>query len=263
MPGPRLDTRPALVLVALLCVPAQSPQTTAQAQTAAPLSTKEVLYYNVEWRLVDAGKAKLSWTPSAQASRPGWQVNLHLESAGLVSKLYRVNDDYTADLSGELCVQNTHIQAQEGSRQRDTVVHFDPVTRKASYLERDLVKHSVALSLETEIPACVHDVIGGLFLLRTRNLEPGKSIELPVSDGKKTVSAKVEAQQREQIRVPAGTFKTVRYEAMLFNGLLYRRPGHLYVWLSDDSRRLPVRIQVRLQFSIGTITFQLEKEDKT
>jgi hypothetical protein len=35
------------------------------------------------------------------------------------------------------------------------------------------------------------------------------------------------------------------------------------VWFSDDVRRLPVRLQVRLRFAIGTITFELEKEDKT
>jgi len=251
-----------LVLAALLSVPAQPPQASAQAQTAGPLPAKQVLLYNVEWRLVEAGKAKLIWTESSQASRPGWQVSLHLESAGLVSKLYRVNDDYAADLNGDFCVQNTHLQAHEGGRQRETVVHFDPAATKANYLERDLIKHS-ALTLETDIPACVHDVIGGLFFLRTRNFEPGRSIEVPVSDGKKTVSAKVEAQQREQIKVPAGIFQTVRYEAFLFNGMLYRRPGHLYVWLTDDARKLPVRIQVRLQFTIGTITFQLEKEEKT
>jgi len=262
MPGSRLSTRPVLVLAALLSSPASSPQATAQAQTASPLPAKETLSYNVEWRLVEAGKAKLIWAESSQVSRPGWQVNLHLESAGLVSKLYRVDDDYAADLNGDFCVQNTHVQAHEGGRQRETVVHFDPATRKANYLERDLIKHS-ALTLETDIPACVHDVIGGLFFLRTRNFELGRSIEIPVSDGKKTVSAKVEAQQREQIKVPAGTFQTVRYEAFLFNGMLYRRPGHLYVWLTDDARKLPVRIQVRLQFTIGTITFQLEKEEKT
>jgi hypothetical protein len=84
-----------------------------------------------------------------------------------------------------------------------------------------------------------------------------------VSDGKKTVSAKVEVQEREQIKVPAGMFKTIRCEAFLFNGNLYRRPGHLYVWLTDDARKLPVRIQVRLHFTIGTITLQLEKEERT
>jgi hypothetical protein len=263
MPGPRLDTRHALALLALLCVPAESSQSGVAAQGSSALSAKGSLAYNVEWRLINAGKAKLSWSATPQPSHPGWQITLHLESTGLVSKLYTVTDDYTADLGPQLCVQNTHTIAHEGSRQRDTVVHFDSETKKASYLERDLVTHAVALAKDTDIPVCVHDVIGGMLFLRTLSLEPGHSIQVPVSDGKKSVSAKIEAQQREQIKVPAGTFKTVRYEAFLFNDVLYRRFGHLYVWLTDDGRKLPVRLQVRLHFAIGTITFELEKEDKT
>jgi hypothetical protein len=262
MRGYRFDTRHALVLTAVLCVPAGPFQSGAAAQAGASLAGKGALAYNVEWRLIDAGKARLTWAAGSQPSHAGPQITLHLESTGLVSKLYKVNDDYTASLTAALCVQDTHLTALEGSRQRETVVHFDPEAKKASYLERDLITHAVALAKETEIPACAHDVIGGLLFLGTLNLEPGHSIEVPVSDGKKTVSAKVEAQQRESIKVPAGTFKTIRYEAFLFNNVLYRRPGHLYVWLTDDNRKLPVRIQVRLRFAIGTITFELEKEEK-
>jgi len=258
MPG----TRHALVLT-LLCVPSPGSQIVAAAQTVAALPAKGAFEYNVEWRLIDAGKAKLTWSAVARPSHPGWQVKLHLESAGLVSMLYKVLDDYTGDLGAGLCVENTHLNAHEGSRQRETTVHFDPERRKASYLERDLLTHAVVLAKETDIPPCVHDVIGGLLFLRTLNLEPGHSIEVPVSDGKKSVSPKVEAQQREQIKVPAGTFKTIRYELFLFDNVLYRRPAHLYVWLSDDARRVLVRLQVRLRFTIGTITFQLEKEEKT
>lgn len=263
MPGPRLAPRHALALVILLCVPAQSSQTGSAGQNTGALPAKEGLEYSVEWRLIDAGKAKLTWSANAQPAHAGWQVNLHLESTGLISKFYKVNDDYAASLAADLCVQDTHVNAHEGSRQRETLVHFDEESRKANYLERDLVKRNVALAREIDIPRCVHDVIGGLFFLRTLNLEPGRSAEVPVSDGKKTVSAKVEAQRREEVRVPAGNFKTIRYEAFLFNNVLYRRDGHLYVWLSDDRRKLPVRIQVRLQFAIGTITLQLEKEEKT
>ncbi|HKW98728.1 MAG TPA: DUF3108 domain-containing protein [Bryobacteraceae bacterium] len=258
----RLDTRHALALVVLLSIPAQSFQTSA-AHNAGVLPHKEGLNYTVEWRLIDAGKAKLTWNLNSQPSHPGWEVKLHLESTGLVSKLYKVFDDYTADLTPDLCAQDTHLNAHEGSRQRETSVHYDAGARKAHYLERDLVKHNVALAKESEIPRCVHDVIGSLFFLRTLNLDPGHSIEVSVSDGKKSVSAKVEAQRREEIKVPAGTFKTVKYEAYLFNNVLYRRDGHLYVWLTDDQRKVPIRIQVRLQFAIGTITAQLEKEEKT
>jgi hypothetical protein len=42
---------------------------------------------------------------------------------------------------------------------------------------------------------------------------------------------------------------------------LYKRPAHLEIWLSDDRRRLPVQIRVRMPFTIGTITLQLEKHE--
>ena len=43
--------------------------------------------------------------------------------------------------------------------------------------------------------------------------------------------------------------------------MLYRRSGRLFVWLTDDERRLPVQIRVQLRFYIGTVTLQLEKEE--
>jgi hypothetical protein len=256
--------RRAIALAVLLCAPARSLQTpSAPASARAALPAKETLSYVVGWRLIDAGKAKLTWEANPQASRPGWQIGLHLESIGLVSRLFKVNDDYSAALNQELCAQTTHLKAQEGSRQRETQVTYDAATRKASYLERDAQSHAVVLAKETDIPACVHDIIGGLYYLRTLNLEPGQSAQVPVSDGKKSVSAKIEAQLREQIKTPTGTYKTIRYEVFLFNDVLYRRPAHLHVWLTDDRRRLPVRVQVRLQFTIGTITLDLEKEERS
>jgi hypothetical protein len=241
-----------LPLVAfLVCIPAATPQ-------SSPIPSKEIFQYAVEWRLITAGRARIDWS---SAGRSGWDVKLHLESAGLVSKLFKVEDDYTATLNQALCVQSAHLVTHEGSRQRETRITFDAEAKKASYLERDRIKNTTLLAQEISIPPCVHDVIGGLFFLRTLNLEPGQSVEVPVSDGKKAVMAKVEAQSREEVKTPAGTFKTVRYELYLFNGVLYKRPAHLNIWLTDDRRKLPVQLRVRMQIAIGTITLQLEKHE--
>ena len=244
---------PRLLVLLLVCIPSALPQN-------ASLPFKETLTYNVEWRLITAGKATVQWT-SAPQPRAGWQVNLHLESAGLVSKLFRVEDDYSANLNQALCAQSSIMTSREGSRHHETKVNFDAETRKASYLERDVTKNSVLASQEIDIPECVHDVIGGLYYLRTLNLEPGQSVEIPVSDGKKSVMARVEAQQREDVRVPDAAYKTIRYEIFLFDNVLFRRSAHLHVWLTDDRRKLPVQVRVRLQFTIGTITLQLEKHE--
>ena len=232
------------------------------ARLASPqsLPARETLYYTVEWRLITAGKAKLDWT-SEQRPRSGSHINLHLESVGLVSKFFRVEDDYSANLNSALCTQYLQMTTNEGSRQRETKITFDSAKRKANYLERDRVKNAVLNAHDIDTPPCVHDIIGGLYLLRSMNIEPGQSTQMPLSDGKKSVMAKVEAQQREDVKTPQGTFKTIRYEVYVFNDVLYRRAAHLNVWLTDDRRKLPVRVQVRMQIAIGTITLLLEKAE--
>jgi hypothetical protein len=82
-----------------------------------------------------------------------------------------------------------------------------------------------------------------------------------MSDGRKFAQVKVDAQERERIKTPAGTFNTVRYEANLLNGVIYTRKGRAFIWLTDDDRRVPVRILLRMNFPLGTVTLDLEKEE--
>ncbi len=251
----------ALLLVAALLLPPQHGAAEGVPGAAARLPAKEDLLYQVEWRLITAGKVRLSWSANHRASDPGWQAGMEMESTGLVSKLFKVKNQYTSLLRPDLCAVSSKLEAHEGRKHRETTVTFDAEARKASYLEKDTAKNVVVDEKEIDVPACVHDVVGALYHLRTLRMDPGESITLPVSDGKKSVNAKVEAQQREEVKTPSGTYKTIRYEAFLFNNVLYRRNAHLYIWLTDDSRRLPVQIRVRMQFTIGTITLQLEKRE--
>jgi hypothetical protein len=106
-------------------------------------------------------------------------------------------------------------------------------------------------------------VVSGLYQLRTMALEPGKTVYIPVSDGKKSVNMKIECQRREEIKTLLGPKKTLLCEIFAFNDVLYRRPGHVHVWLTDDERRVPVQIEIRLQFTIGTVTLRLAKDGRS
>ncbi len=233
----------------------------ADASIAAfALPAREELTYRAEWRLTHAGNVRLIWESGAENG--GWRTTLKLQSAGLVSRLYRVNNEYTSALDDSLCASHSMLKAHEGRKRRETLVTFDAQRKKASYLERDLVKNAVVAEQEIDIPGCVHDVIGGLYKLRTMHLEPGQSVQLPISDGKKSVLARVEAQERQRITVRGVSYDTIRYEAFLFNNVLYRRRGRLFLWLTDDARRLPVQIRLRFPFYIGTVTLELQPEKK-
>ncbi len=225
------------------------------AQGAPETKPLESLRYSIEWRLVRAGTATLSRGVTGR----GGQSELKLESAGLVNTLYRVNDYYKVLYDAGFCASGTYMKAEEGSRRRETHVTFDTNTKKSNYTEQDLLKNTTVLTRQLDIPACVHDVVAALGKLRSLRVPLGQTVQLPISDGKKLITARIEAQEKERVTTAAGTFQAIRYEANLFNGELYARKGRLFLWITDDDRRIPVQIRAKLNFPVGTITLGLEK----
>lgn len=240
------DYAGALVLLFTAC-------STLPAQTLTVPST-ERLTYDIEWRLIHAGQAVV------EAGKNN--AHLKLESAGLVSTLYKVEDAYGVTYDEPFCATSSVLDAQEGKRHHETHVVYDRTRDKADYEERDLLKNAVLHTYEVAIPNCVHDVLGALIAVRSIPLSPGQTAQLPVSDGHHTASVKVEAQEREVLKTATATYKTVRCETFLMNGVVYSRKGRVLIWLTDDEKRLPVQIQLRMNFPIGTVTLHLMKEEK-
>jgi hypothetical protein len=212
------------------------------------------LTYDIEWRMIHAG--------SAVVDEQRTNARLKLESAGLVSSLFKVDDAYGVTYDEPFCATSSTLDAQEGKRHRETRVTYDRSKNRADYIERDVLKNAVLHTYDTPIPNCVHDVLGALISLRGLTLNPGQSAQMPVSDGHKSASVKVEAQEREEIKTSTGTYKTIRFEPYLMNGVVYNRKGRVFIWQSDDARRLPVQIQLRMAFPVGTVTLRLLKEEK-
>lgn len=218
------------------------------AEAQAPTET---LTYGAEWRLLRSGEVGLTLSPG--------QNRLTLKTVGLVSTLIKVEDLYTSTYAGGFCSTSLLLDSREGRKHRETKVTYDRAAKRVSYLERDVKTDKTVTYKEMEIPACVHEVTSALLRLRSLKPEPGATIEMPISDGKKLISARVDSLAREKVTTPAGQFDTIKYEAFLFNGQLYRRKGRLFVWLTDDDKRLPVQIRIQMPFYIGTVTLQLEK----
>jgi Protein of unknown function (DUF3108) len=244
----RFVLRRAPVLAAALWI---LPAATSAGPPPADLGK---LTYYIEWRLIHAGDAVLDLHNS--------EGRMKLDSAGLVSALFKVDDTYTVRFEPSFCAGESQMDSKEGKRHRQTTVTYDRTLNRATWVERDLLDNNKVLRrAQVDIPHCVHDVLGGLLTLRGSTLEPGQSTVAPMSDGRRAAQVKVDAQEREDVTTPAGTFKTIRYEVNLLNGVVYPRKGRAFVWVSDDARRIPVQIRLRLAFPIGTVTLQLQKEE--
>jgi Protein of unknown function (DUF3108) len=218
----------------------------------------EKLSYRIEWRLVTAG------TAIVQLSRPSpdhWQLELDLESAGMVNRLYRVLDRYKVISNDRFCPSTSVLDAQEGKRHRWTRLTFENSRRKVEYEERDLINNRTSKRVHDVAP-CTHDIAGALAALRLMNIEPGQSATLPITDGKKMVNARIDAKSRENVTIEDKTYHTIRYEAFLFDNVLYKRKGRLFIWLTNDTDRIPVQLRFQLGFPIGTISLELQKQQR-
>lgn len=215
----------------------------------------ETLTYKGEWRLMHAGAATITYQPGS--------AGLTIKTTGFVGSLYHVDDRYTVSFDKGFCASSSFMNAEEGSKRLETRVTFNQKPGKAELVERDLKSDVISRTNEVDVPPCVHDVIAALGRLRSLRPAQGETLQFPISDGKKSIQARIVAQQKETIKTPAGTFATQRFEAFLFNGVLYRRKGRLFIWLSEDKRRVPVQIRIQLPFYIGTVTLQLVKEEES
>ena len=119
------------------------------------------------------------------------------------------------------------MNSMEGSRRRETAINFDRSQNRAFLTEKDLIKNTIVSKTDVRTPNCAHEVITALKQLRRTNVEIGESVQIPVTDGRKEAAVKVEAQEREPVITPAGTFNTVRYEINILNGVVYSRSGRV------------------------------------
>ncbi|MBV9081562.1 MAG: DUF3108 domain-containing protein [Acidobacteriaceae bacterium] len=258
MPGLRVIERATCAVLVFVSsagrfAPAQQGPSRA---TKVPYAQK--LTYRIEWRFVTGGMADLQFQRSGANN---WEIDLDVQSVGVVTRLYRVVDKYKVVSNEKFCPANAFLDAQEGKRHSITRLTFNENAHTVDYDEHDAIKNTSATK-RLQVAPCTREIAGALAALGEINLPAGSSTTVPITDGKRMVFAKVEAQARESINVNGKNYPVTRYEAFLFDNVLYKRKGRLFIWITDDADRLPVQFKIQLGFPIGNISLELEKQQK-
>lgn len=210
--------------------------------------------YSVEWHLFTAGTA----TMGLHADGNEQKVTSTALSSGVVTALYKVNDHFESVFDPRtFCSLRVTKHIEEGSHARDSQLHNDYPRRKSVFDEKNL-KTGEQKHIENDIPGCVTDVVSGFFYLLSLPLQLGNVNTFTINDGAKTtdVSARVEA--REQVKVPAGTYQTVRVRIEAVSGALKGR-GTVWAWYSEDNH---TPVQMRSKLGWGTLLFRLQRIEK-
>jgi hypothetical protein len=211
--------------------------------------------YDVEWHLFNVGTARVTLGQGGGQQH----VSAVADSAGVANALYKVHDRFEAFFDpGTFCSLRVSRHTEESPRSRQTELRFD-YSRNKSVLDEKNLKTGEQKHVENDLPACVTDVISGFYYLASLPLQPGNTYTFPINDGNKITEVTARVEAREQAKVPAGPFQTVRVKAEAISGTLQGK-GTVWAWFTDDANHTPV--QMRSKLGWGTLLFRLQRIEK-
>lgn len=230
-----------IVPLAVLALAAGQPR----KERTVPFRVGETLTYDVSWSsYLTAGTAvttvkekKPSFTSTA------YYIVAEGRPTPLLSKLYTLYykmdtliDSYT------LLPQRGSVYSEEGKRHRFRTTTFDRKANKVffEYQAGTTVKDSFSTS------PVAQDALSAIYVLRAVPFKAGDRMTMPVSDGGINYKGQFEIGALERVKTGIGDLSAWRIKLSLVDDRNRAVGRNLALWISDDARRLPVKLQAEL-----------------
>ncbi|MDH3251659.1 MAG: DUF3108 domain-containing protein [Ignavibacteria bacterium] len=211
----------------------------------------ERLVFDVNYGFITAGEAVMSVVRlDSVAGRQCYRVEFTVNSLPSFDWIYTVRDRYLTFIDTETIAPwrfEQHIR--EGSYRRDFVAEFDQYRLVARTTEGD-----------HDIPEYVHDIMSAFYYARTLDFSGYNVGDGPLLYNffrKKSHELKIRFLGRQELEIEAGTFKTIVLEPIVKEGGLFKSEGRIVIWLTDDDRKIPVRVNTKVL--VGSIDTELRE----
>lgn len=243
-----------------------------QIVSAQTVNNSNIKSYTVGETLIYEGKfskailrgldvADLSFTVGRAPDGKNYLVKSEAKSKGTIAKLFRFTFlqeiQSTVDKMNENILKSVKYDVQN-VRVRDSEAVFDYENKQVTYIEinpQDAMRPPRKVA--SQIEAGTQDFISGLYSLRSMPLTVGKTFELIISDTGLIYKIPVRVTARIQQKSVLGKIWCFRLEPEIFGAnRLIDQKGSMIIWITDDTRRIPVRAQINA--NIGRVEVKLK-----
>jgi hypothetical protein len=235
------------------------------AQQAQPKSyvLGEVLTYEGKFSKIIKGiaVADLSFSVGSAENGKDYLIKSEAKSKGSLIRLLRFS--FLQQMQSTVDALKLHVLKSvkhdvQNERVRDSEAIFDYDSEKVTYTETDpndamRAPRTVASEIETN----TQDFITGIYSLRSMPLAVGKTFEVIISDSGLVYKVPVRVTARVLQKSILGKLWCFRLEPEVFGEKrLIGQKGSMIIWITDDTRRIPVRGQINA--TIGRVEIKLK-----
>lgn len=222
---------------------------------AVPFEAGETLVYTVSWLKIEGGEMRLETAREASPDGvPVHRIRLSASSNDYVSRFYPVDTRYETWVDArDFTPVRFEKHAREGRYAADEVEEFDLGKRVGTWRNAKDRRRVVAL------PERFQDVISSFYFMRTVPLVPGQETRVDLCSRGRLYRLVVAVLGREKVETELGTFDAIKVQPRMHEseGSEDQNKGKLFLWFSDDARRLPV--MARTILPIGSVTARLRR----
>jgi hypothetical protein len=231
-----------------------------------PFKAGETLAYEISFsKLIFSGTIgdlKLTITKLESGKQPErLELQAEATSKGFFPKLFglKVKDRYNAIVNAtDMGLHSSAKFIDEGRVRKEQTTVIDRQSGRVTFTDRDLANAKAEPNIkQAPSPAWIQDMISACYFVRTQKLQDGDVMPIPISDGGAVYNIEVVVEKREEVKVEAGKFKAIRLNAKVFDGRYIKRSGEMFIWISDDGRRIPVKAKIKT--SGATVTIDLKR----
>ncbi len=210
------------------------------AYNGSPLRVGERLTFNVTFSDF-ATAARLEMEVVEQGvffGQDSYQIRTKAETLGQVRSLFGdIDHQYVSYVNTKTAIPYRLVSSiRQGTKQTDETVIFDQPKETATFSDESIVS----------ITRDTYDITSLLYALRLRGVPEDGKQKFTALLGKELVEFEAVHKGRERLVTQTGTYNAIQIKLYPQNKKYNKYRG--YVWLSDDSQRLPITIKAKLSF---------------
>jgi hypothetical protein len=231
-----LAPAPPIALPATLKIP-------RYRQGIEPFRDGETLVYEASWEGIPAAVARISLVHN-RLHPDRWTGQIWITSGVIVDQLYRMRDYVREDFDyNSWRPASIHIVQHEKRRQDDWLAIFDAHARMVTATRRNRAGRTWIRRFSGGDP---WGPFSATMLALSQPLAPGRTYTFDVFSGGNRYVFAFAVRDRERIATAFGTLPALRIEpsvAWLSEGSFRQQVHATTIWVSDDPRHLPLRVE--------------------
>ncbi len=223
-----------------------------------PFRVGEKVVLEVSYFKAVAGELWLETESMSKVNgRQAYNFVTTVKSSDVFSMFYSVDDRAETFVDYESMTPSVfRLQVKESSQVGESKAFFDPIKQVATFWNVTTNKSDGRKEKKKvwDILPYSQNVYSAAFYMRTFTYEIGKEYAFRVANDGENIIFRGKALRKEKLKTEAGEFQTIVVKPEFEIDGYFKPVGNIYFWLTDDDRKLIVRIESEIK--IGSIVCQ-------